>query len=179
MTEIGKAYGGSLFMLARAEGLYAIIGEEMTSLCGALKEDYDFVRLMVTPTLKKSKRLEILAETFEGKVHEYVLNFMSILVENGTFEEIFSCGEEYRTLYNREHGIVDITAVTAVPLDDELSGKLAAKLEGALGKKVVLQNRVDSGVIGGVRLEMDGESIDGSVRSRLDGIKAALFSAKA
>ena len=89
MTEIGKAYGGSLFMLAREEGLDAAIGEELTSLCGALREDYDFVRLMVTPTLKKSKRLEILAETFEGKVHEYVLNFMSILVRTARLKRSF------------------------------------------------------------------------------------------
>ena len=34
-------------------------------------------------------------------------------------------------------------------------------------------------MLGGVRLEMEGERLDGSVKSRLDGIRAALFGAKA
>ena len=87
MTEIGKAYGGALFQLAREEGLDETIGAQLKVLCEALREDPDYVRLMMTPTLKKSKRLEILGESFSGKIHEYVLNFLSILVENGTFEE--------------------------------------------------------------------------------------------
>lgn len=179
MTEIGKAYGGALFQLAREEGLDETIGAQLKVLCDALREDPDYVRLMMTPTLKKSKRLEILSESFSGKIHEYVLNFLSILVENGTFEEIFACREEYQKLYNKAHGIVTVVAYTVIELDDELQGKLCEKLEKTLGKTVELQCRIDRSMLGGVRLEMEGERLDGSVKSRLDGIRAALFGAKA
>lgn len=179
MTEIGKAYGGALFQLAREEGLDETIGAQLTTLCGALREDPDYVRLMAAPTLKKSKRLEILQETFEGKVHEYILNFMSILVENGTFEALFSCNEEYRKLYNKAHNIVTVTAYTVIEMDDALAAKLREKLEKTLGKTVELECKLDRSMIGGVRLEMDGERLDGSVKSRLEGIRTALFGAKA
>ena len=69
MTEIGKAYGGALFQLAREEGLDEPIGAQLSLLCGALRDDPDYVRLMMTPTLKKSKRLEILHEGLDGKFH--------------------------------------------------------------------------------------------------------------
>lgn len=179
MTEIGKAYGGALFQLAREEGLDETIGAQLSLLCGALREDPDYVRLMMTPTLKKSKRLEILQEGLEGKFHEYLMNFLSILVENGTFEEVFSCNEEYRKLYNKAHNIVTVTAYTVIEMDDALRAKLCEKLEKTLGKTVELQCRIDRSMIGGVRLELDGERLDGSVRSRLDGIRTALFGAKA
>ena len=129
MTEIGKAYGGALFQLAREEVLDETIGAQLSLLCGALREDPDYVRLMMTPTLKKSKRLEILQEGLEGKFHEYLMNFLSILVENGTFEEVFSCNEEYRKLYNKAHNIVTVTAYTVIEMDDVLCAKLREKLE--------------------------------------------------
>ena len=107
------------------------------------------------------------------------MNFLSILVENGTFEEVFSCNEEYRKLYNKAHNIVTVTAYTVIEMDDALRAKLCEKLEKTLGKTVELQCRIDRSMIGGVRLEMDGERLDGSIRSRLDGIRTALFGAKA
>lgn len=179
MTEIGKAYGGALFRLAREEGLDETIGGQLDILCGALGEDPDYVRLMMTPTLKKTKRLEILQETFGGKLHGYLMNFLSILVENGTFAEIFACREEYRRLFNQSHGIVTVTACTAVEMEPALAEALRQKLAQTLGKQVELTLKVDPSMLGGVRLEMEGERLDGSVRARLDGIRAALFGAKA
>ena len=179
MTEIGKAYGGALFRLAREEGLDETIGQQFDVLCGALGEDPDYVRLMTTPTLKKTRRLEILQETFGGRLHDYLMNFLSILVENNTFAEVFACREEYRRLFNQAHGIVTVTAYTAVEMDGDLSARLCEKLEKTLGKKVELTLRTDPSMLGGVRLEMEGERLDGSVRARLDGIRAALFGAKA
>ena len=64
-------------------------------------------------------------------------------------------------------------------MDGDLSARLGEKLEKTLGKKVELTLRTDPSMLGGVRLEMEGERLDGSVRARLDGIRAALFGAKA
>ena len=72
-----------------------------------------------------------------------------------------------------------VVAYTVIELDDELQGKLREKLEKTLGKTVELQCRIDRSMLGGVRLEMEGERLAGSVKSRLDGIRAALFGAKA
>jgi F-type H+-transporting ATPase subunit delta len=42
------------------------------------------------------------------------------------------------------------------------------------GKHVELRRKVDPGVLGGLRLEYEGKSLDGTVRQRLDGLKKAL-----
>lgn len=179
MTETGNAYGNALYVLAREEGKDEVIGQQLEEVCQLIKENPDYIRLMSAPTVKKAQRLEILSECFEGKVEEYLMNFMSILVENNTFEELSACQEAFAALYNADHGIIEVTAATAVKLTEEQSAALAAKLSKETGKTVRLKNTVDPSCMGGVRLEMNGRMLDGSVRARLDAIKNSLLTAKA
>lgn len=179
MTQIGNAYGSALFQLSSEEGIDGEILEQLGGVCLLLEQNPDFVRLMTTPTLKKAQRLDILAECFGGRVHEYLFNFMAILAESNTYDQLPACLEEYRRLYNVRHGIVEVTAFTAVELTPQLKSALAEKLCTAMGKKVLLDNRVDPSCIGGVRLEMAGKSIDGSIKSRLEAIRENLLKAKA
>ena len=48
------------------------------------------------------------------------------------------------------------------------------KLEKVTGKTILLENRVDPAVLGGVRVEVDGKRLDGTVKNRLDGLRRAI-----
>ena len=179
MTEIGNAYGKALFLLCQEEGVDGEVLSQLREVCALLKDNPDYVRLMTTPDLSRDKRGGILEETFGGSVHEYLLSFMCILAENGTFEELPSCEQQYIKLYNAAHGIIEAVAVSAVPINGDQLAVLAERLGKKLHSKIELSCRIDPSCIGGVRLEMDGQSFDGSVRARLDAIKDSLLNAKA
>ncbi len=179
MTEIGSAYGGALFSLAHEEQLDDVVLEHLSGVCALMDENPDFVRLMSTPTLQKARRVEILGETFGGRVHEYVHSFLCILVQNGTFRELPECLAEYRRQYNAAHNIAEVTAVTAVPLSAEQQQALRDRLAASTGRRIELTNRIDPKTIGGVVLEMEGKRIDGSIRSRLEAVRDDLLKARA
>ena len=63
-------------------------------------------------------------------------------------------------------------------LTAEQKDKLRKKLEAVTGKTVQLQLRVDPACMGGVRLDYDGNRIDGTVKSHLDSIRAQLFESR-
>ena len=69
---------------------------------------------------------------------------------------------------------MEVTAVTAAPLSDELRQKLQSKLSAISGKTIDLTCRVDPGILGGIRLNWDGKQLDGTVRRRLDDIRDIL-----
>ena len=54
------------------------------------------------------------------------------------------------------------------------AAKLSNKLAAITGKTIELQNRVDPGCLGGVRLDYDGKRVDGTVASRLDAVRSLL-----
>ena len=171
MTQIGNVYGEALYSLAREEGLSDAVLQELKLLRDAFTQEPDFVRLLSAPNLSKEERCDILDRSFRGKVQPYVLNFLKILTEKGYARYFCDCCDAYRELYNSDHGILTVKAVTAVALTDQQAAKLSNKLAAITGKTIELQNRVDPGCLGGVRLDYDGKRMDDTVSHRLDAVR--------
>lgn len=174
MTRTAKTYGGALYDLAAEEGRAGRILQEMKALCDAFAQEPEYVYLLATPSLSKEERCKILDESFRGKIDGYLLNFMKILCENGTIRQFSGCAQEFRRRYNEDNGILEVRAVTAIPMNDALTQKLKDRLTAVTGKRIELSCQVDPACLGGVRLEMDGQQLDGTVQTRLDNIRRQL-----
>ena len=168
MTEISKEYGTALFMLASENGKQREYDEALSLISAVFAENPEYSKLLSAPDLPKQERCGILDEAFRGKVHPYVLNFLKILTEKGYIRRYSDCVEAFRQQYNADHGILCVTAVTAVVLTPAQTEKLSAKLAGITGKTIDLTNRVDPSCIGGMRLDYDGKRVDDTVAHRLE-----------
>ena len=167
MTEIARMYGGSLYDLAAEEGLETRILEELDAVADILKQDPEYLHLLSIPSIPKKERCALLDEALRGQVHLYVLNFLKILCEHGTLRELPGCARAYRIRYNAAHGILEATATSAVPLTEEQKTALRQKLEATTGKTIDLAAKVDKAVLGGIRLDIEGTELDGTVQNRL------------
>lgn len=174
MTEAGSVYGLALYDLAKSEGLTEQILQELRILRQCFEEEPDFLKLLHTPALSKQERCDILDASFRGKLQPYLLNFLKILTEKGYIHHFFHCCDAYRDQYNRDHGILPVTAVTAVPMTDAQQKRLKEKLEALTGKTVELHSRIDPSCLGGVRLDYDGKRVDDTVSHRLDAVRTLL-----
>ena len=174
MTQVGSVYAEALYSLAQEEGLSGSILPELKALDESFSREPDFIRLLSSPNLSKQERCQILDDSFRGKVHPYVLNFMKILTEKSYMRHFSDCRKAYTDLYNRDNGIIPVTAITAVALSDEQSARLTAKLSQLTGKTVELCNRIDPKCLGGVRLDYDGKRLDDTVAHRLDTVRGLL-----
>lgn len=175
MTELSKAYGGALYALALEEGLEDEIRAQLDAVCAILVGNPDYVRLIASRAVAKAERVALLDEAFAQHVHAYLLNFMKILCERGAFEQLPLCRDAYVKEYNERHGIVPATAVTATPLTAGQRTRLIAALEKKSGKTVVLSERVDASLVGGMRVEMEGRRYDNTVTAKLNQLRRALL----
>ena len=114
-------------------------------------------------------------KTFGGKVHPYLLNFLKIITENGTVGEFIDTAKDFRDRYNFERGIETVVAVSAIPLTPKMEKQLVKKLSDLTGKTIQLEKKVDPDCKGGIRLNMDGLQLDGTVKHKLDAIRASLL----
>jgi len=174
MTEVGSTYGEALYSLAREEGLSQVIFDQLKVLSVSFAQEPDFVRLLSSPNLPKAERCQILDNCFRGKTEPYLLNFLKILTEKGYMRQFPDCVQAYRELYNRDNGILPVTAVTAVKLTDAQVNKLTAKLQSLTGKRIELTNQLDPATLGGIRLDYDGKRVDDTVSHRLDAVRSML-----
>lgn len=174
MTKTAKTYAGALYDLALEENLSAQILADLQLIVGVFRENPDYRKLLSEPSILKEERKALLDEAWREKIHLYTLNFLKLLCDNGTIGQIADCEAEFRRRFNEDNGILEVHAVSAYALSDPLKEKLQQKLEQKTGKKVELSVRVDENLIGGIRLDLDGQELDGTVRHHLDAISKIL-----
>lgn len=174
MTNVAAVYAQALYSLAKEEECSEAVLKELAVLHESFWQEPEFVRLLSAHNLTKEERCQILDSSFRDKVNPYVLNFMKILTEKGYMRHFSDCCREYRAAYNRDHGILEVCAVTAVPLTEDQSNRLTQRLAKVTGKTIDLQNRVDPACLGGIRLDYDGKRVDDTVSHRLASIGAML-----
>ena len=167
MTQIGSVYGEALYTLALEEQLTEQILAELNVLQESFHQEPDFIRLLASPNLSKQERCTIVDDSFRGKVHIYVLNFLKILTEKGYMKHFSDCCKAFEEHYNLDNGILPVTAITAFPLSDAQAEKLT-------GRQIKLRNRVDPTCLGGVRLDYDGKRLDDTVSHHLEAIRGLL-----
>ena len=177
VVETARMYGGSLYDLAAEEGLDERILGELDGVTALLNGDAEYLHLLSIPSIPKKERCALLDEAFRGQVHLYVLNFMKLLCEKGALRELPGCARAYRLRYNEAHGILEATAVSAVPLTAEQTRRLHEKLEKVTGRHIDLKTKVEPAVLGGIRLDIEGTELDGTVRSRLAGLRSSIAAA--
>ena len=174
MTEVGTNYGGALYDLAASEGLSQEISAQLQVLSESFSQEPAFTGLLCAHSLSKTERCKILDDSFAGKVHPYVLNFLKILTEKGYVRQFPDCCTAYRVRYNADNNILTVTAVTAVALSEEQAARFKEKLEKLTEKTVELTNRLDPHVLGGVRLDFDGKCMDDTLAHRLESVRSLL-----
>ena len=174
MTEVGNVYGESLYELAKEENLTQEIGSQLKVLQQSFRQEPDFGKLLSSPNLTKAERCQILDDSFRGSVHQYVLNFLKILTEKGYMRHFSYCCDAYLEHYDQDNGILRVNAVSAVALTEAQKDKLTQKLSRITGKEIALRNRIDPAVLGGIRLDYDGQRLDDTVSHRLDAIRDLL-----
>ncbi len=174
MTNAASLYGKSLYDLAKSEGLADQIMEAAEAVGQLFAQNPDYLKLLSEPSIPKKERLGLLSEAFGDSIPEYLLSFLMILTEKGLLLRYKECFKTYRTLYHADQGICDATVYSAVALTDAQKEGLKQILQKKTGKTIYLTERIDESVLGGLKVEVDGKTLDGTVASRLAALRGQL-----
>ena len=169
ISKTALTYGGALYDLAREESLEEQILGELHAVSDLFRQNPDYGRLLMEPSIEKQEREKLIDEAWGGSVHPYTQNFMKLLCDNGTISALPDCFQAFRSRYNRDHNIIDVRAVSAVPMTEAQTKRLREK-------HVELTVQTDPTLLGGIRLELPDLQLDGSVQSHLSQIQQLLES---
>lgn len=132
-----------------------------------------FLELLKAPNIKKEEKKEILKKTLKNFDVTF-LHFLFVIIDNNRIndlDQIYDCYYKMVLKSNNEE-LVDIY------LPKEISEKelesLKNKLELKFNKKLVIRVHIESKLIGGMRIEYDGKSIDETVLKEFIKIKSLL-----
>jgi len=140
-----------------------------------LGEDAPFIALVENPKIHFEDKARLLTERL-GDINPLALNLVYLLVTRGRLRMVGDIADEYQRLLDSYRGIERAEVTTAVTLDDKERQRLEKQLEVVVGKKVILEPKVDPSVLGGIVARIGGKLLDGSTLSKLTALKKALAS---
>ncbi|MCA9325626.1 F0F1 ATP synthase subunit delta [Candidatus Saccharibacteria bacterium] len=117
------------------------------------------------------KLAQILSERLnEGKgSSRFATEIAAYLLAEGRTKELDSLLRDMQQDL-ADNGRLEVTAVTAFPMSAKALSDAKSTLKKAFpgAKQVIISERIDPDVIGGVKLELANQQLDVSVRSRLN-----------
>lgn len=164
---VGKRYSASLFEVGIELDKMDTFHKEINFIKDIIEDNNSILKILEHPEISKREKRDVVEEIFGEMVSKEMLNFLFITIDKRREKNIINIVDEFNKLFKDYRGIVDIEAVTAVPMNEEASERLKTVLRNKLEKKINLSNRVDPSIIGGVMLNMDEKIIDSTLKTQL------------
>lgn len=101
-------------------------------------------------------------------------NFLSLLVDKGRMGILSRILSEFRRMIEQIEGIERVEVIVPLGLTEPQRTMLTEALEGRTGRKVILEETVDPGVLGGMVVKVGDTVYDGSARTQIENIRETL-----
>lgn len=176
-SESVATYARVLFDLATAADAVDAVDEGLRAIAETVRGSVELRDALSDEAIAPEKKRSIMRELFSGTVAPEAVAIASVAVERGMASSLTAIAERYREIVEAERGVVVAEVTTAIPLTDELRSLLTERLTAALGRPVSLRERVDGSILGGIRINVAGRVLDGSLSSQLEAMRATLSTA--
>ena len=172
-STIARPYAEAAFRLADAQGKLA----EWLATLGNLSSVAADARVRAAigdPNFPAAKIAGLFISILAGKLSGEAENFVRVLAENGRLDVLSEIRGQYEALKNEREGVVEAEIYTAFEMDQPQLADMVARLEKKTGRKVRARVSVDKSLIGGVKIVIGDQVIDGSARAQLSALENAL-----
>lgn len=176
--EVAGKYARALFRSVQERGLADQGYEQFQQLRYLLSADKRLVRFLGAPQISETAKLETVRRLFEPRLEKLFVEFLVVLVQKRRSRFLLDIIEAFLLMLEEVRGITRATVITAVKLTAEQEKMLTERLAKRTGKTVLLEQKVDASIIGGLIVLLEGEMLDGSVRHGLNQIAEQLNRAR-
>lgn len=138
------------------------------------RADKSFGEFLSSRVISAGEREKTLQKIFTKKLPDGLLEFLLVLNRKDRLGHLPAIVSALDSRVQAAFGRVEVDVFTATALDGKKLKQIKDKLEGTLGKDVIVHSYTDPGMIGGVKLRIGDQLVDASIASRLRAAKQAL-----
>jgi F-type H+-transporting ATPase subunit delta len=173
--QVATLYGKAL-LGAAGQRVEQIVSE----LESIIKDGFNrFPKLEVafaSPRISEEEKDAMIGRIFGGKVDQILLNFMKVLARRRRLGSLRAIQAAVSEMRDEQLGRLRVKVTSAQPLTDAQKKEITANLKSKFGKEVVLIEKVDANLLGGIVLRVGDKVYDGSVQGKLQTLKRAVAS---
>lgn len=147
--------------------------DELFSVQRAVQENPDLRDALSNPARSDDDKAELIDSLLGGKALAATVALVKQALA-GTYRTVSSALSEYQKVAAsvRNEGVATVRVATPLTADQE--ARLASALAAQYGRAIHLNTLIDPSIIGGIKVEIGDDVIDGSIANKLDDAQRAL-----
>lgn len=172
-TTIARPYARAAFTEARQVNRLREWNEAL-AFAAQVIADPRVQKLLGSPHVTPAELAKLVTDIAGPRLDEHGRNFVRALADNRRLGYLPEIAKLFAELKDAAEGVVDVTVVSAAPLDQGQQKALSDALARRLKREIRLHAELDPSLLGGAVLRAGDLVIDGSLRARLDRMAYAL-----
>ena len=175
VSGLAERYAAALFDIADERRTLDEVASDLRQLRAMLAASLDLSRLVRSPILTRGEQGKaISALAGQAGFSLLVGDFLAVVAKNRRLFAIPAMIEAYLGKLAERRGEITAEVVAARPLSDPQLALLSEQLRRSVGRRVSVDARVDSGLIGGMIVKVGSRMVDGSLKSKLQRLQLAM-----
>ena len=172
---LAARYAHALFELAQDAGVVDVVSADLASLRRATEASPDLRRLVRSPVFSAEDQAKALKAILDKMgANALTTKFMLLLAQKRRLRVLGQITGAYEHLVATSRGETEAEVTAARTLSDAEINELKSVLKSRLGKEPRLHAKVDPALLGGLVVKVGSRMIDSSLRTKLDGLRAAM-----
>jgi len=175
ISGLAGRYATALFELAQEERAVETVERDFATLKTLVDESADLRLLVRAPVFSRKeqeKGMDAILRRMEAA--PLTVRFALLLASKGRLFALMDVVRAFELLAAKLRGEVRAQVTSARALSDAEVSELKAVLKSKLGRDARLDAKVDPSLLGGLVVKVGSRMIDSSLRTKLDGLRAAM-----
>lgn len=176
-NSVAARYAQAFFDIAKEDEQIDEYGQELTIVADVLSMNSEFFRLICHPCLTKDQKKGLVEKILMAcSLSRPTQEFLMVLERRKRIDLIREIAESYLQMADNQKNITTVIVTSAIPISSAQQDAIRNKLSQMVSSVIKLKMQVDHEIIGGLIIRLKDKVIDGSVRGRLNRLKAMIVS---
>ena len=165
---VSKRYAIALYDVAKESGNLESLIEEYGSFVDSCKKSKEFLEFIMNPLISREDKIEVFNKLKGNFISESLYAFLVLLAKKNRLPIILDVYEVLKANYMEEKGEVEAEVLVATEISKSELDNLQKVLSKVTNKKVSIELKVDSSILGGLIAKVGSNLFDASIKGQLD-----------
>ena len=176
--SVARRYAEAFFSIAQEKNSIDTFQQELELVVKTIKETENLKEYFSHLLIPAKDKKDIANKIFSGKISSTTLNFLMMVLDKRRQDYLEVILGEFRDMADEVRNITKAELISAQEVPEAEVKALAEKLSASTGKQVQLEQSVDPSLLGGIKLRIGDQIMDGTIAKKLEMLKMQLMQAK-
>jgi len=175
LKSVSFQYANALADIAVPQGAAEPAGRQLQEFAEAYKQSTELQNFLSSPAVTAENKRGVLEKIASRMgASKIIRNFLFVIADHGRANDVPEIAGAFAEVVRQRQGIAEAQVYSAAKLNDSQKAELTQTLARLTGKKVDPNYFIEPDLLGGALVRVGDTIYDGSLRKRLEQMRAQL-----